>query len=78
MRAEGAELGVGRPFEVEIPHDEDADVAGVVMLHMGAFPLQRTALPDVAGPVDREVVADVRPPLPDVRPSDQIESCLGG
>ncbi len=62
---EGAEgfdfvfLGLGEGLEVEVAEDDDADVVFVVVADVLSLVVEGAELPDAAGAVDGEVVADV-------------------
>ncbi len=60
-----------------VAEHEDADVARVVVLDVGALELGGAAGPDPASGVDRVVVADVGPALVDVAPLDRVEAAGG-
>ena len=79
VRAQAAQLQGRRLFEVEITQDQDPDVSGIVGLDVRSFVPERSAIPDSAVPIDRVVVADVRPPsVSDVHGSDQFQPSLRG
>lgn len=59
---EGCERGAGRLLDLEVPHQADADGAGVVALDVRAHSVDRPPAKDAARRRDDEVVADRREP----------------
>ena len=67
-----------RSLDLEVAHDEHAEVARVVVPDVCALQVDRPAKPDTTLRVNDQVVADIRPAaVLDVRDADHLES-LGG
>lgn len=75
---DGGELVGGGSLAFEVAEDADAEIALVLIADVGSLIGEWSALPDAAGGVDEEVVADVAPVEAAVGASDGFEACLDG
>ena len=74
MSLERLHLGIAWFLKVKVAKTEDPDVPLVVVLDMGTLIPEFATLPDPAGAVDDEVVADVGPSLALVAHPNEFEA----
>ena len=63
QRLESSNLISRGHLGLEVSEAQHPDVSLILMFHMGALIGHRTRLPDTAGTIDHEVVADVAPSI---------------